>query len=90
MHRAVIHMPSWFPGAGFKHTARKWRPIVDNALQTTYDKVKGDLVSFSRCLLACSSGFAVPTEKMCGSTLRMLGFRNGRPIRFCKYDIKTW
>ena len=47
MHRAVIHMPSWFPGAGFKRTARKWRPIVDNALQTAYDKVKGDLVSVS-------------------------------------------
>ena len=47
MHRAVIHMPSWFPGAGFKRTARKWYPIVDGALQMTYDKVKGDLVSCS-------------------------------------------
>ena len=45
-------MPSWFPGAGFKRTARKWRLIVDNALQTAYDKVKGDLVSLS--------GFAPP------------------------------
>ena len=64
MHRAVIHMPSWFPGAGFKRTARKWCSIVDNALQATYDKVKGDLVSFSKCLLACSSGFAVSTKNL--------------------------
>jgi hypothetical protein len=55
-------MPSWFPGAGFKRTARKWRLIVDNALQTTYDKVKGDLVSFSRFPLARLSGFAPPAE----------------------------
>ncbi|KAH9983872.1 cytochrome P450, partial [Russula vinacea] len=39
----LLHMPSWFPGAGFKRCARKWRPIVDNALQTPHDKVKGEL-----------------------------------------------
>jgi cytochrome P450 len=43
MHRAVLHMPSWFPGARFKRCARKWRPVIDNALQTPYDKVKGEL-----------------------------------------------
>jgi hypothetical protein len=38
-------MPSWFPGAGFKRCARKWCPIVDNAIQSAFDKVKGELVS---------------------------------------------
>ncbi|KAH9983874.1 cytochrome P450 [Russula vinacea] len=41
----LLHMPSWFPGARFKRRARKWCRIVDNALQTTHDKVKGDLAS---------------------------------------------
>ena len=40
----VIHMPSWFPGARFKLRAREWCLIVENALQTTFDKVKGELV----------------------------------------------
>jgi hypothetical protein len=66
MHRAVLHMPSWFPGARFKRCARKWRPVIDNALQTPYDKVKGELVSFSSvspwCLAARPSGFVLLTE----------------------------
>jgi hypothetical protein len=41
---AVIHMPSWFPGARLKHDAREWRLVVENVLQTTFDKVKGELV----------------------------------------------
>jgi len=42
---AVLRMPSWFPGAGFKRCARKWCPIVDNAIQSAFDKVKGELAS---------------------------------------------
>jgi len=45
----VIHLPNWFPGAGLKQVALKWRRVVDSALQAPYDKVKGELVSFSRC-----------------------------------------
>ncbi|KAH9983875.1 cytochrome P450 [Russula vinacea] len=41
----VLHMPSWFPGARLKRRSRKWCRIVDNALQTTHDKVKGELAS---------------------------------------------
>ena len=37
-------MPSWFPGTRFKRRAREWRLVVENALQTTFDKVKGELV----------------------------------------------
>ncbi|KAH9976038.1 cytochrome P450 [Russula compacta] len=35
----------WFPGARFKLRAREWCLIVENALQTTFDKVKGELDS---------------------------------------------
>jgi cytochrome P450 len=38
-------MPSWFPGASLKRRARKWRLVVDNALQMTRDKMKGELAS---------------------------------------------
>ncbi|KAI0279444.1 cytochrome P450 [Russula aff. rugulosa BPL654] len=41
----LLRMPSWFPGAGFKRRARKWSPIVDNAIQSAFDKVKGELDS---------------------------------------------
>ena len=88
MHRAVLYMPSWFPGAGFKRCARKWRPIIDNALQTPHDKVKGELVSFSGNLVARPLGFALLTA--CAiPPLHISGLRNGCPIGRCKYDIKT-
>ena len=67
----VIHIPEWFPGARYKRAARKWYHIVDSALQAPYDKVKRELVSFSRCLArqqirvcVCftqASGTAVPS-----------------------------
>ncbi|KAH9980598.1 cytochrome P450 [Russula compacta] len=41
----LIHLPSWFPGTRFKRRAREWRLVVENALQTTFDKVKGELDS---------------------------------------------
>ncbi|KAH9983873.1 cytochrome P450 [Russula vinacea] len=41
----LIHMPSWFPGASLKRRARKWCRVIDNALQTTHDKVKSELAS---------------------------------------------
>lgn len=43
-------MPDWFPGAGFKRAALKWRRAVDSDLQAPYEKVRAELVSFSKCL----------------------------------------
>jgi hypothetical protein len=38
---AVVHMPWWFPGAGFKKEAQsKWVPHVDTALNAPYETVK--------------------------------------------------
>ena len=79
-------MPSWFPGARFKRRARKWCRIVDNALQTTHDKVKGDLVSLPWCLASVGNRAA---NWMCDFPLHVLGFRNGRSVGLRKYDIKT-
>ena len=50
-NRTVIKMPSWFPGARFKRYAQEWKPIVDRASQSPYEKVKRDLVSVAVSLL---------------------------------------
>jgi hypothetical protein len=37
----VVHMPWWFPGAGFKKEAQsQWVPHVETALHAPYDTVK--------------------------------------------------
>ena len=81
MHRAltVIHMPDWFPGTGFKRAALKWRRAVDSAFQAPYEKVKAELVSFSKH----------PADRQIRDFVIHIGFWNGRPICRCKYDIKT-
>ena len=79
-------MPSWFPGARFKRRARKWCRIVDNALQTIHDKVKGDLVSLPWCL--ASVGVRV-ANRMCNYPLHVLGLWNGCSVGCREYDIKT-
>ena len=48
---AVIKMPSWFPGARYKRYAREWYPISVEAVKTTYNKVKNELVSVEGVLL---------------------------------------
>ena len=41
----VVHMPWWFPGAGFKKEAQsKWVPHVETALHAPYDTVKQQMV----------------------------------------------
>lgn len=38
---AVVHMPWWFPGAGFKKEAEEeWVPHVETALHAPYEIVK--------------------------------------------------
>ncbi|KAI0295332.1 CyP450 monooxygenase [Multifurca ochricompacta] len=41
----LIHMPSWFPGAGFKHEAQKWLPAMDNMIEAPYAYVKAALAA---------------------------------------------
>ncbi|KAF3074181.1 cytochrome P450 [Trichoderma afarasin] len=37
---AIRHLPDWFPGTGFKQTARKWKSINDAVTKTPYDFVQ--------------------------------------------------
>ncbi|KAI0259756.1 cytochrome P450 [Gloeopeniophorella convolvens] len=36
----LVYMPSWFPGAGFKKEARKWKPVVASAIAVPHAEVK--------------------------------------------------
>jgi hypothetical protein len=39
------YVPSWFPGAGFKRKAARWRACIREMLERPYHRVKGELVS---------------------------------------------
>ncbi|KDQ21383.1 hypothetical protein BOTBODRAFT_25823 [Botryobasidium botryosum FD-172 SS1] len=39
------HIPSWFPGAGFKRTAGAFRAELDDAVQRPFDRVKAELAA---------------------------------------------
>jgi hypothetical protein len=39
------YVPSWFPGAGFKRKAARWRASFHEMLERPYRRVKGELVS---------------------------------------------
>lgn len=37
---ALRHLPDWFPGTGFKKTARKWKSINEAVIETPYNFVQ--------------------------------------------------
>ncbi|KAG8794026.1 hypothetical protein FRC12_000815 [Ceratobasidium sp. 428] len=37
---ALIHIPTWFPGAGWKRTAQQWRKQKEHAIDAVYDWTK--------------------------------------------------
>jgi hypothetical protein len=39
------YVPSWFPGAGFKRKAARWRASIREMLERPYRRVKRELVS---------------------------------------------
>lgn len=42
---AVKHVPDWFPGAGFKRTAKEWAKITEAAAEGPFQHVKDEMVS---------------------------------------------
>jgi len=38
------YVPSWFPGAGFKRKAARWREFICGMLEKPYHRVKTELV----------------------------------------------
>jgi len=42
---ALKYVPSWFPGAGFKRKAARWRACISELLERPYHRVKRELVS---------------------------------------------
>ena len=40
----LVHVPSWFPGAGFKKKAAHWRKLNENMVQRPFRYVQDKLV----------------------------------------------
>ncbi|KAG9075697.1 hypothetical protein FRC06_009948, partial [Ceratobasidium sp. 370] len=40
---ALVHVPEWFPGASWKHTARQWREQQERAVNTAYEWTKAQM-----------------------------------------------
>lgn len=36
----LMHVPKWFPGAGWKHTGEEWRKVVTEMVEVPYNIVK--------------------------------------------------
>lgn len=36
----LMHVPKWFPGAGWKHTGEEWRKVVTEMAEVPYNIVK--------------------------------------------------
>jgi hypothetical protein len=43
----VRHVPAWFPGAGFKKTAARWREMTMKLVNIPYNTVKSEMVSLA-------------------------------------------
>jgi hypothetical protein len=55
IHNAVKHIPTWFPGAGFKRNAIVWKAKMEEFVQKPYDYLKNNMVGvhiFSQLELA--------------------------------------
>ena len=39
------HLPSWFPGAGFKRSAVEWRKLIEDFVNEPYEDCKQKIVS---------------------------------------------
>lgn len=40
------HVPSWFPGAGFKHKAKEWSQYADEILERPFKALKEENVRY--------------------------------------------
>lgn len=43
--RAVRHLPSWFPGAGFKQSSVEWKKLIEAFVNEPYEDCKEKIVS---------------------------------------------
>ena len=41
----LVHVPSWFPGAGWKHTAKLWREEGAEVINRPFDFTKSQMAS---------------------------------------------
>ena len=64
----VRHLPAWFPGAGFKHTAVLWAESLVNMVEQPYRFVKqqmvGRTISFSLYRISHSTFLLLPPHRL--------------------------
>lgn len=44
------HVPSWFPGAGFKRKAKRWRQNLEDFVNIPFDEVQRQMVKLIRII----------------------------------------
>ncbi|KAK0479597.1 cytochrome P450, partial [Armillaria novae-zelandiae] len=49
------HIPEWFPGAGFKRTAREWASTLNEFVERPHNYVKQEMAAGTACLSLTSS-----------------------------------
>lgn len=47
----LSNVPDWFPGTGWKRTAREWRTCKEKTLSEPYEWTKAQVVCLPRCIL---------------------------------------
>jgi cytochrome P450 len=69
MHSAVRYIPAWFPGAGFKRTAKEWKAFNENMRTKPFNTVKEEMAtgihggSVASRLLTCDDKGALTEEE---------------------------
>jgi len=64
--QTVKHIPTWFPGAGFKRNAIKWKAMVEEFVDKPYEWTKSDIVRVNSLyfLLPITCSLVPYTRKM--------------------------
>ena len=73
---AVRYLPEWFPGAGFKTTAKQWRESLQRLVNDPFDLVKKEVVSVQRSYVVLPILFMNDAA----NTRVLLGTRDGSAL----------
>lgn len=41
---ALLYVPAWFPGAGFKRKAARWSKVNDDVIEKPFEYIESELV----------------------------------------------
>jgi hypothetical protein len=67
--QTVKHIPTWFPGAGFKRNAIKWKAMVEEFVDKPYEWTKSDIVRVVFSFLSHADSFLIQEKWICCTIL---------------------